>query len=139
MFASTYQARSTEDVLGEISEISRDRKLIFFVDDNFAVDIDRTKSFLRSLIPLKIRWVGQATVNVAFDDELLELMSRSGCQCLLIGFENLNAESLDLMGKSFNLARGDYEQAMKNIRRFDIMIYGTFLFGYDLDERQCFS
>ena len=56
--------------------------------------MDEAKEFYRALIPLKIRWVSQASINVAHDEELLQLLKASGCQGLLIGFESLNPENL---------------------------------------------
>ena len=38
------------------------------------------------MVPLNIKWVSQGSVNMAWDDELLELMAASGCLGVLIGF-----------------------------------------------------
>ena len=85
-------AAPVDHVVAEVAATSAsgDRaKLIFFVDDNLACDAERLKEFLRALIPLRVSWVGQAGINVAHDPELLDLIVRSGCRCLLIGFESL--------------------------------------------------
>src|SRR5207249_4519740 len=72
------------------------------------------------------------------DEDFLDLLSRSGCQGVLIGFESLNPENLQAMNKSFNTMRGGYERALLNLRRFGIRLYGTFLFGYDADTAASF-
>src|SRR2546429_4184820 len=90
-------------------------------------------TLFRSLIPLKIRWVSQSSINAAHDEEFLELLVRSGCQGVLIGFESLNPANLKDMNKAFNTMRGGFEKALSNLRRHRIRVYGTFIFGYDRD------
>ena len=53
----------------------------------------RRRSSFRALIPLKVRWVSQASINAAHDEEFLRLIKASGCQGLLIGFESLNEQT----------------------------------------------
>ena len=75
-------------------------KLIFFVDDNITSNLAQAKEFFRALIPLKVRWVSQASINAAHDEEFLDLLARSGCQGVLIGFESLNPANLKAMNKA---------------------------------------
>jgi radical SAM superfamily enzyme YgiQ (UPF0313 family) len=138
VFKHTQTRRPLADILSEL-ETMRHRPLIFFVDDNLTADIPAAKEFFRALIPLKLRWVSQVSINAAFDDELLELMSKSGCQAVLIGFESLNAENLKKMNKGFNLMKGGFEQALAHLRRHNIKLYITFVFGYDEDTESSFD
>ena len=110
------------------------KPLIFFVDDNITSNMDQAKEFFRALIPLKVRWVSQASINAAHDEEFLQLIKASGCQGLLIGFETLNPENLRRMRKSFNMMKGGYEQALANLKRHEIRLYVTFILGYDEDN-----
>ena len=91
------------------------------------------------MIPLGIRWVSQASINAAHDEEFLELIARSGCQGVLIGFESLDRSTLKAMSKSFNTMSGGFETAMANLRRHGIRVYGTFVFGYDEDTPASFD
>jgi radical SAM superfamily enzyme YgiQ (UPF0313 family) len=61
-------------------------------------------------------------------------MRRGGCDGLLIGFESLSAATLAAMGKSWNRARRDYDQAVARLRDAGLAIYATFVFGYDTDD-----
>ena len=141
VFSQSQTWRPSADILDELGEISRrgQRNLIFFVDDNIVGNMKRTKDFLRALAPLGIRWVGQASITVAHDEELLSLLSASGCTGLLIGFESLNPETLAQMDKSFNLMKGGFEVALANLRRHKIRLYTTFVFGYDQDTPETFE
>jgi radical SAM superfamily enzyme YgiQ (UPF0313 family) len=135
-FKNTQTRRPVDEIIEEIRRIKK--PLIFFVDDNITSNMDQAKEFFRALIPLKIRWVSQASINAAHDEEFLQLIKASGCQGLLIGFETLNPENLRQMRKSFNTMKGGYEKALENLRRHGIRLYVTFILGYDADNGDTF-
>jgi radical SAM superfamily enzyme YgiQ (UPF0313 family) len=139
VFRSTQTRRPIDLILAEIESARHERKLFFFVDDNITSNLAQAKEFFRALIPLKIRWVSQSSINAAHDEEFLDLLSRSGCQGVLIGFESLNEANLKAMNKSFNTMCGGFERALANLRRHRIRVYGTFIFGYDLDTPEAFD
>jgi radical SAM superfamily enzyme YgiQ (UPF0313 family) len=138
VFKATQTRRPIDRILAEIEPLKAERKLFFFVDDNITSNLAEAKEFFRALIPLKIRWVSQSSINAAHDEEFLQLLAQSGCQGVLIGFESLNPENLKDMNKSFNMMRGGFEQALANLRKHRIRVYGTFIFGYDRDTRDSF-
>ena len=110
-FHRTHRSRPVDAVIAELRSLQDRSKLFFFVDDNFAGDIDRCKELLGAMQGLKIRWVTQMSINAAHDEELLALLARSGCKGVLIGFESLDQENLKAMGKGFNRMRGGYQSA----------------------------
>jgi radical SAM superfamily enzyme YgiQ (UPF0313 family) len=138
VFGATQTRRPADEILAEIASLRGEKRLIFFVDDNITSNLAQAKEFFRALIPLKIRWVSQASINAAHDEEFLDLLARSGCMGVLIGFESLNPENLRAMNKSFNTMRGGYVKALENLRRHKIRLYGTFIFGYDEDTPDVF-
>lgn len=135
----TYRYRPVDEIVAEIAATSGKRRTIFFVDDNLACEPERLKEFLRALVPLRIGWVGQAGINVAHDSELLELLVRSGCRCLLIGFESLEPAALRTMNKPVNESRGGIQAAVLELRRARVPVYGTFIFGFDGDKPENFD
>lgn len=139
VFNASQTRRPADAILAEIAAMRHDRKLFFFVDDNITSNMDEAKAFFRALAPLKIRWVSQSSINAAHDEEFLALLKASGCQGVLIGFESLNPANLKSMNKSFNTMRGGYVKALENLRRHHIRVYGTFIFGYDLDTPESFQ
>lgn len=139
VFGASQTRRPVDAILQELIALKSERKLFFFVDDNITSNLEQAKEFLRALIPLGIRWVSQSSINAAHDEEFLELLRRSGCQGVLIGFESLNPANLKAMNKSFNTMRGGFAQALANLRRHHIRIYGTFVFGYDGDTTESFG
>ena len=139
VFGSSQTRRPADGILAELAALKREKKLFFFVDDNITSNLAAAKEFFRALIPLGIRWVSQSSINAAHDDEFLDLLVRSGCQGVLIGFESLNPANLRDMNKTFNTARGGFERALSNLRRHRIRVYGTFIFGYDGDTPESFS
>ena len=138
-FGGMQTRRPMDEILAEVASLKKGRGLLFFVDDNITSNLADAKAFFRALIPLKVRWVGQASINAAHDEEFLDLLVRSGCQGVLIGFESLNPANLAVMNKRFNLMGGGYTRALENLRRFQIRLYATFIFGYDGDTTSCFD
>ena len=138
-FDATHNHRPIDRVVKEIGNVRRPGQLIFFIDDNLTSNLDAAKELMRALIPLRIRWVSQSAINVAYDEEALELMKRSGCQGVLVGFESLEPNTLAQMNKGFNLMKGGPHHALANFRRHGLRIYGTFIFGYDNDTVDTFD
>ncbi|HET6249972.1 MAG TPA: radical SAM protein [Tepidisphaeraceae bacterium] len=138
VFNASQTRRPVDDILREISLVKNEKKLFFFVDDNITSNLAQAKEFFRALIPLKIRWVSQSSINAAHDDEFLSLLVQSGCMGVLIGFESLSPANLKDMNKSFNTMRGGFANALKNLRKHRVRVYGTFIFGYDRDTPASF-
>lgn len=119
------------------AELARDgRTFVFFVDDNLIADVPAAKQLCRELIPLKIRWTGQASLNFASDPELLDLMLKSGCQGLVVGFESRDPGNLRAMNKQVNLGYGSYDEIVERIRAAGLMLWAAFLLGYDHETEQ---
>jgi radical SAM superfamily enzyme YgiQ (UPF0313 family) len=139
VFGATQTRRPVNEILREVAALKLHRKLFFFVDDNITSNMEQAKAFFRALAPLRVRWVSQASINAAHDEEFLDLLVRSGCMGVLIGFESLDPENLKGMNKSFNTMRGGFDRALANLRRHRIRVYGTFIFGYDRDTPETFA
>ncbi|MCK6624403.1 MAG: B12-binding domain-containing radical SAM protein [Anaerolineae bacterium] len=129
--------RPVPEVVADIE--ASGRRHIFLVDDNIFVDVPKAKELFRALIPLKIRWSCQVSIDVAQDEELLRLMEQSGCTTAVIGFESLDEHNLAQMKKKWNLKYGDYATSVQKFRDRGIMIYGSFVFGYDHDTPDSFE
>ena len=84
-------------------------------------------------MPLGIQWGCQVTTDVADDPALLALMARSGCIAALVGFESLEADNLRQMHKAWMLKRQDPASAVARFHAHGIIVYGSFIFGYDAD------
>lgn len=136
-FAKSYAARPVADVITEIRLLHR--RNLFFMDDNLCAIPARARELFVALRPLNIRWMGQVTLAIAKDPELLQLMRDSGCVGVLIGFESLNQRNLEAMGKTMNVGGADYDACVGELRKFGICVYGTFVFGYDADDENTFS
>lgn len=125
--------RPAEEVAAEMSATGSRR--FFIVDDNIVSQPAKVRELCRSITPLRVGWVGQASIHIAQDEELLELMVESGCRGVLIGMESLDANNLRDMGKSWNVAACSYAESLARFRKHGLAVYGTFVFGYDNDDR----
>lgn len=135
-FGRTYRFRPTEDVLREISTFKD--KLVVFVDDNITASKKRAKQLFKALIPYKINWISQGSIEMADDDELLELAAQSGCKGIFVGFESLIKKNLQEIGKKVNISRV-FEKAIKKIHSYKISLIGAFIFGFDGDNEAVFK
>jgi len=91
--------RPVDEVVREMVAVAGNRRLIFLVDDNIAADPDRAKELFRALRPHRLRWISQCSIHAALDEEFLDLMVKSGCQGVLVGFESLSTATLQIMNK----------------------------------------
>lgn len=129
-FSRTSRRRPTAALVDELRALAPTTKMFFFVDDNFAADIPAAAEFADAIAPLGIRWITQMSINAAHDEALLARLARAGCSGVLIGFESLDEAVLRSMRKNFNRMKGGYRDALANLRRANIRVYGTFVFGY---------
>jgi radical SAM superfamily enzyme YgiQ (UPF0313 family) len=136
-FGHTYRCRPVLEVINEIKTLNR-KKLFIFLDDNIVGSPPYAKELFRALIPLKIKWVGQCSVTIAKDDELLKLAVASGCVDLFIGFESLSPSNLTAVGKKIN-AVDEYEAIIKKLHHAGIGVHGFFIFGLDGDDAGSFQ
>jgi len=131
-----WHKRPVGEVIDEIRGIGAKR--IAFNDVNLLDDRDYAKELLTELIPLKKVWGGLCTSKVAEDDELLELLEKSGCICMLIGFESIANEALTSINKGFNRP-GHYKMLMEKFHDKNIVIIGCFIFGFDHETTDVFK
>ncbi|HSH74607.1 MAG TPA: radical SAM protein [Longimicrobiales bacterium] len=135
-YGSSLRQRPVREVVEEIERLQH--KHVFIVDDNIFVDVERAKELFRALTPLGIRWSCQVSIDITRDPELVALMQESGCISALVGFESLEPRNLKQMAKGWNL-KYDYRTAIDVLHDHGIMIYGTFVFGYDHDTVESFD
>jgi len=136
-YHKSYRNRPIEDIVLDIRQSGM--KNFFFVDDNVAMDKERTIELCNAIKPLRINWFGQVSIHISKDDELLKALKSSGCMGVLIGFESFNDKNLKQMGKNVNLQHADYKIAIEKIKNYGLMIYGTFVFGYPNDTEADFE
>ena len=128
-----HTARPIEDVVADIRGIRE--PLVMIVDDNIVADLQRAHELFAALAGAGKRWIGQATVTLAREPELMDTMARSGCMALLLGFESFCNDSLRSLDKKINVVQ-DYREAVAELRKRGIAVYGTFMVGLPSDTRE---
>lgn len=113
-------------------------RFFVFLDDNIMGNKAYAKELFKAIIPLKIIWASQASINSAYDEELLELAQKSGCKALFVGFETVSESALSEVGKTQNKVEF-YAEAVKRFHRFGIFIHGAFMFGMDSHDSDVFK
>jgi radical SAM superfamily enzyme YgiQ (UPF0313 family) len=136
-YGRNLRQRPVREVVEEIEAL--DGKLVFLVDDNIFADEARAEELFEALVPLGIRWTCQTSIDVAWKPGMVDLMRRSGCISVLIGFETLDPANLKQMRKAWNAKAQGYEGAIERLKDAGLMIYGTFVHGYDRDTPDSFE
>jgi radical SAM superfamily enzyme YgiQ (UPF0313 family) len=131
-----YRVRPVQEVIAEIE--SMDSPHLFFVDDALGLSRNAARKLYTEMIPLRRLWLGQGTVSLAEDLELLRLMRRAGCMGLLIGFESVQKGTQNEMKKIRNL-RIDFYEAMHRFHCEGFGILGSFVFGFDYENKDVFD
>ena len=146
---STFRFKPVERVVEEIRALPRAgwlknrMKALYFVDDNFISRTRYTRELLRALVPLHEageipEWSAETTLNVAVDEELLDLLPAAGCTTLIIGFESVSEATLLAMDKKVNFCL-TYQEAMERIHSRGMSVVGNFIVGFDTDTLSVFE
>lgn len=132
-FDKTHYCRDVNEVVQEIEAAGR--QLLFFVDDNILSNFEAAKALFRALIPLNVHWVSQGSIDMTQDLELMDLMVKSGCIGLVVGFESISPQSLRWMKKSPNFVGGfkAYAPQLEIIRDYGLQLWAAFTLGHDYD------
>lgn len=125
-----------EHVIEDIRRVGA--KKILFIDLNLISDRAYAAALFGALVPLKVRWFGLSTSLIGRDLELMDLMARSGCTGLLIGFETISTAALGVIRKKFNDPES-YASTIEALHQRGVSIQGCFVFGGDEDTAETFA
>jgi radical SAM superfamily enzyme YgiQ (UPF0313 family) len=132
--------RPINDIVEEFKRIHETHVLV--VDDNLIGTrkdhIANTKELFRAMIEADLgkKWIAQATINMADDEELLRLAAQAGCAGIFVGFESTSVEGLAEVRKKFNIQKGrDFRASVSRIQSYGIVVMGSFIIGLDVDRQ----
>ncbi|HWB95999.1 MAG TPA: radical SAM protein [Bryobacteraceae bacterium] len=140
-FGDSIRFRTNQSIVDEMLRLkarargSHGKIAVFFVDDNFAINVKRTKSLLRDIIAAgaELSWVAQISANLLRDEELVDLIADSGGKWIFIGMESLDPANLASVNKSFNKP-GEYTAVLQRLARRNVYAITSFIFGLDNDS-----
>jgi radical SAM superfamily enzyme YgiQ (UPF0313 family) len=139
-FGDSIRFRTNESVVDELLRLkerarSEDGQMVvFFIDDNFAINVKRTKSLLRDIIAAnaQVHWIAQISANLLRDEELIDLIAASGGRWIFIGMESIDPTNLASVNKGFNKP-GEYAAVLERLADHNIYAITSFIFGMDND------
>ncbi|MCK4351774.1 radical SAM protein [candidate division WOR-3 bacterium] len=138
-----YRYKPIPKVVEEIKILKRlfDKKdtFIMIADDDITANKMRAKDLFKAFIPLGIKWMGQGSLSMAKDDELLELMVRSGGTRMIIGFESISPIALREMHKNPANIVEEYAENVRKIQSYGVAVIGSFVVGFDDDDESVFE
>lgn len=138
MFGRNARTKSAEQILNELQNIYELgwRRGIFFVDDNFVGNVRDAKALLKKMVPwmeergYPFDFFTQASVNLAADPELLELIVRAGFSKVFLGIETTDRDILSRVRKHQN-AVVNLDRACDKINRAGLQIIAGCIVGFD--------
>lgn len=134
-----FRVRNTDDVIKDASydnfKYWWQRKVVWFWDDNLTIDRKYITELLVKMKPLKKWWLTQASLDIAKDEPLLDLMKESGCIGVFFGIESFGNDSLADANKKQNKIE-NYKQAVSAIRKKGIAVMAGFIAGFDHDNKE---
>jgi radical SAM superfamily enzyme YgiQ (UPF0313 family) len=139
-FGDSIRFRTNESVVNELLLLKARAKkelgqiAVFFIDDNFAINVKRTKSLLRDIIAAgaQLNWVAQISANLLRDEELVDLIAASGGKWVFIGMESIDPTNLKDVNKGFNKP-GEYAAVLERLALRNVYAITSFIFGMDND------
>ncbi len=135
-FGTRQRHKPISDIITDIESCKE--KNLFFLDDNITGDKRYAKELFRAMIPQKKIWVGQASIQVASDTELIKLAYQSGCRALLIGFESMSDSGINQYRKTLKTVDENI-LAVKKLQDNGIMTMASLIFGLDSDTPAVFD
>ncbi|MFT3771895.1 MAG: radical SAM protein [Minicystis sp.] len=132
---TTMRFRPADEVLAELRTLG---KLIMFGDDNVMIHRAYSKDLFTRMIPLQKHWIGQCSLAAVKRIENVKLMAESGCKALFIGFESVDEETVRFTGKRQNKP-SQYQEVMSMLHEHGISTWGSFVFGFDTDDKEVFD
>src|SRR6202162_3944694 len=139
-FGDSIRFRTNESVVNELlllkarARKERGQMAVFFIDDNFAINLKRTKSLLRDIIAAgaQVNWVAQISANLLRDQELVDLIAASGGKWVFIGMESIDPINLKDVNKGFNKPE-EYAAVLERLAQRNVYALTLFIFGMDND------
>ena len=139
-FGDSIRFRTNESVVKELLLLKgRARKeggqiAVFFIDDNFAINVKRTKSLLRTIVAAKaqVPWIAQISANLLRDEELIDLIAAAGGKWIFIGMESIDPANLADVKKGFNKPV-EYAAVLNRLAQRNVYAITSFIFGMDND------
>jgi len=141
------RTKTKDQLLAELDALYKRgwRGRVFIVDDNF---ISNKKKLKAEVLPALGTWLKErkhpfsflteASMNIADDEELMQLMVQAGFDTVFVGVETTNDESLSECGKSQNRNR-DLVDSVKKLQSHGLQVQGGFIVGFDNDPNSIFE
>ena len=133
---ASYRKRDINLVYEELKSMRQE--IIFFVDDNLFADEEYAIALFEKIAPLKKSWSIQAPTTIAKNERLLEVMARSGCFYVQMGFQTVNPSSLDWASIRQNRVE-EYRGIITRLHKYNMIVTGFFMFGFDTDPKDIFE
>ncbi|TFG02926.1 MAG: radical SAM protein [Promethearchaeota archaeon] len=129
-----YRSKSVKRIMQEIYEVDKKNDFIFFCEDNFTIQVQRTRKILETMIksgiPNNFYFSCQSRVDTLYRNPwLIDLMEKAGMRMVFLGIESVHQQSLDAMNKK-NVTPAKTKKVVKMLQDRGISIFGGIIIGF---------
>jgi len=147
LFGRRVRTKSADQMVVELDALYKHgwRGDVLIVDDNF---IGNARKLKKEILPVITEWMDnrghpfsfhtEASINLADDEELMEMMARAGFEMVFIGIESPEEDSLAECNKVQNRNR-DMLGSVKKIQQAGLQVTAGFILGFDSDSPSVFD
>ena len=140
------RTKAIEQVLAELDQLQAAgwRESVFIVDDNFIGNKGRAKELLRAIVDWRVKtgarfdFITEASLNLADDRELMQMMKEAGFRSVFLGIETPDESGLIASNKLQNTRRSLLE-SVATIQSYGMQVMGGFILGFDTDKEDIFE
>lgn len=133
IYKGKHTRRPVDEVIRDIKQIKAlGYKEFLLLDDNIVVDDEYTLELCSKIEPLKMKWMSQCAIQIAYKPELLKAAAKSGCYVLSLGLESINPSFMKDFNKEFS-DPAEYLKVIQSINDCGIEVATEMIIGSDYD------
>lgn len=139
LYKGQYLSRPVDEVMRDIERIrSLGYHKFYLLDDNIASNPGFLEELAKNILPLRMKWWSQCTMNLAENEPLLKFVARSGCEILSLGLESISQEGLNKLNKKW-LKADNHQRLIRAFNKAGIMVSVEMIIGTDGDTTESLS
>lgn len=136
LYEGKYLFRPVDEVMRDILEVKRlGFKRFYLIDDNIVSNPAYLKELCQKIAPLRMKWASQCAIHLAANAELLDIVSKSGCDLMSFGVESIQQSAIDSIDKPW-LKADKHTEYIKTLMKSGITVSTEMIIGTDFDTEE---
>ena len=137
VLSKTVRNKQITEMVELLKIVKQQYKSVLFFGDNFYLNPDYAKELARELVQLDLVWRANCSIDVAADEEMLDLLEKSHCAMLGVGYEIIDSEQVELESRKLNYAHNHIEYTQR-LKQHKVKVLANFIIGFRWQTYQSF-